>query len=266
MFPDESTLKEDDKLTSFYTGLPNFAILLFVFTFVTKDTAESSTSKLTNFQSIVLILMKLRLHLSNYDLGFRFGIHETMISRILTNWVQLMDIRVLFSLAIARVSPFTYAMVLFCALWPKSHINNRLLRFSMRSQLTPCQRLLTYKNRNTVKYLINITPQGTVSLIAKGYSERASDRHITENSGYLNYLLPGDVILADRGINVAKSVAMKVTTLNIPAFTLGKPQLPAADIESTHRLPNVRILVERARVIGAVRQRYAILSTTTFAD
>ena len=140
------------------------------------------------------------------------------------------------------------------------------LRFSMRSQLTPCQRLLTYKNRNTVKYLINITPQGTVSLIAKGYSERASDRHITENSGYLNYLLPGDVILADRGINVAKSVAMKVTTLNIPAFTLGKPQLPAADIESTHRLPNVRILVERARVIGAVRQRYAILSTTTFAD
>lgn len=92
-FPDESMFKEDDKPTSFYTGLPNFAILMFVFTFVTKDTAESSISKLTNFQSFILTLMKLRLHLSNYDLGFRFGIHETTVSRILTKWVQLVDIR-----------------------------------------------------------------------------------------------------------------------------------------------------------------------------
>ena len=110
----------------------------------------------------------------------------------------------------------------------------------------------SYKNHNTVKYLISITPQGTVSFISKGYGGRASDKYITENSGYINYLLPGDVILADRGFNVAESVAMKGATLNIPAFTRGKIQLPASDIESTRRLANVRIHVERVSSATAI--------------
>ena len=43
--------------------------------------------------------------------------------------------------------------------------------------------------------------------------------HIVEHSGYLRNLLPGDVVLADRGFNVADSVAMLGATLDIPAFT-----------------------------------------------
>ena len=38
----------------------------------------------------------------------------------------------------------------------------------------------TYKHHNTVKYLISITPQGTVSFISKGYGGRASDKYIAE--------------------------------------------------------------------------------------
>ena len=48
---------------------------------------------------------------------------------------------------------------------------------------------------------------------------------------YLNYLQPGDVILVDRGFNVAESFAVMGATLNIPAFTRGKSQLPASDVE-----------------------------------
>ena len=48
---------------------------------------------------------------------------------------------------------------------------------------------------------------------------RVSDKHIVEHSGYLNNLLPGDVILADRGFDVADSVAMLGATLDILAFT-----------------------------------------------
>ena len=64
----------------------------------------------------------------------------------------------------------------------------------------------TYKHHNTVKYLISITPQGTVSFISKGYGGRVSDKYITENCGYLKKLFPGDVVLVDHGFNIEDSV------------------------------------------------------------
>jgi len=79
----------------------------------------------------------------------------------------------------------------------------------------------TYKHHNTVKYLISVTPQGTVSFISKGYGGRVSDKYLTESCGYLK-LLPGDVVIADRGFNVEDSVAYRGATLNIPAFTKGE--------------------------------------------
>lgn len=84
-----------------------------------------------------------------------------------------------------------------------------------------------------------------------------SDKHLTEHSGILKKLLPGDIVLADRGFDIAESVAMMQAQLHIPAFTKGKQQLSAMEVESTRRIANIRIYVER--VIGCVRQKYSIL-------
>ena len=89
---------------------------------------------------------------------------------------------------------------------------------------------------------------------------RVSDKHIAEHSGYLNKLLPGDVVLADRGFDVADSVAMLGATLDIPAFIRACEQLQPSDVQATRKLANVRIHVER--IIGAVRQRFQVLSAT----
>ena len=67
--------------------------LMSLLNFVAKKPPKNPSCKLTHFQSFLLTLMKLRLNLSNYDLGFRFCIHETTVSRILTRWLQFMDIR-----------------------------------------------------------------------------------------------------------------------------------------------------------------------------
>ena len=57
---------------------------------------------------------------------------------------------------------------------------------------------------------------------------------IVEHSAYLNNLLPGDVVLADRGFDVADSVAMLGATLDIPAFTRGCKQLqPSVSFQGT---------------------------------
>ena len=95
----------------------------------------------------------------------------------------------------------------------------------------------------------------------KEYGGRVSDKFITEDCGYLCKLQPQDVVLADRGFNVEDSIAYRGAALNIPAFTRGQSQLAPKDVESKRKLAIVRIHVER--VIGAVRQRYKILSATT---
>ena len=89
---------------------------------------------------------------------------------------------------------------------------------------------------------------------------RASGRYIVENSGFLNNILPGDVILANRGFNIEDSVGAVGASLQIPAFTRGKDQLAAKEVESTRNIANVRIHIER--VIGTIRQRFTILSAT----
>ena len=53
---------------------------------------------------------------------------------------------------------------------------------------------------------------------------------------FLNNLLPGDVVLADRGFDIAESVRFYGAEVKIPAFTKGKKQLSGADVKSTQEL------------------------------
>ena len=101
---------------------------------------------------------------------------------------------------------------------------------------------------------------GVVSFISKGWGGRASDQFITEHSGFLRHVLLGDTILADRGFLIEESLGARGASLSIPAFTKGRDQLTASEIEKTRNIANVRIHVER--VIGSVKQRFTILSAT----
>ena len=124
--------------------------------------------------------------------------------------------------------------------------------------LARAQTWSSYKHHNTVKVLIGITPQGTISYVSQAWGGRTSDKYLTENCGILNKLLPGDLVLADRGFTIAESVMFRQAQLAIPAFTKGKDQLDPVDVEKTRGIANVRIHVER--VIGLLRRKYSILS------
>ncbi|KAL1482794.1 hypothetical protein MTO96_033546 [Rhipicephalus appendiculatus] len=60
-------------------------------------------------------------------------------------------------------------------------------------------------------------------------------------------------------VGVHYSVGLYCARLHIPAFTKGKRQLSAVDVESTRKLANVRIYIER--VIGLVRNKYVIMKS-----
>ena len=84
------------------------------------------------------------------------------------------------------------------------------------------QTWLLYKHHNTAKYLIGISPQGIISYISNGCRGGCvGDKYITEHYGILSKLLPGDLVIADRGFDVQDSVGMvcaKVAILNLYHF------------------------------------------------
>ena len=49
-----------------------------------------------------------------------------------------------------------------------------------------------YKHHSTVTFLIGITPQGTISFLSRCVGGRMSDKEITEQSGLITHLLPGN--------------------------------------------------------------------------
>ena len=104
-----------------------------------------------------------------------------------------------------------------------------------------------------------------------------SDKEITEHSGLLQYLLPGnkifiynmysqvltilgDVILADRGFMCDEYARMVMAEVKTPPFTRGKKQLEKVDIDWSRELSMVRIHVEW--VIGSLKQKYTIIKGT----
>ena len=261
-FCEKDFVGNDEKVKNF-TGLSTYALLITFFKYI--EPFMQNHDSLDKFRCLVLTLMRLRLNLSVLFLSHEFNISKSSVSRIFSSVIEVMYL---------RMKPFIH--------WPDRDSLQETMPMQFRKHfgkkcavIIDCFEVFierpsnlkaraetwsSYKHHNTVKFLIGITPQGTVSFISKGWGGRVSDKYITEHSGFLNKLLPGDLVLADRGFDISDSVGTMCAQVNIPAFTKGRDQLSPADLEVTRKLANVRIHVER--VIGTVRQKYTILNGT----
>lgn len=96
----------------------------------------------------------------------------------------------------------------------------------------------SYKHHYTAKQLIGITPRSSVAYISESFTGRTSDKYLTEVCGILENLLPGDVVLADRGFTVEQAVAECGAFLNIPAFTRGTINVRCFKRDKTCLMPD----------------------------
>jgi hypothetical protein len=126
-----------------------------------------------------------------------------------------------------------------------------------RDLLARAQVWSNYKHHSTLKFLIGITPQGTISYVSKCVGGRMSDKEVFEKSNLIDYLLPGDVVLADRGFTCQDHVRIAMAEVKVPPFTRGKQQLQKVDVDWSRELSIVRIHVER--LIGQLKLKYTIL-------
>ncbi len=267
MFTEDYFSSKDDAFIKFYTGLPNFYVLKVVFDFVAPPI--SRIHKLNSFQEFLVVMMKLRLNCFCEDLAYRFEVSPSTISRILHRWIPHMDGRLSKLIvwpdrdSLQKTMPLCFqesfgnkvAVIIDCFeifIERPSNLQARTATWS------------SYKHHNTAKVLLCCTPQGVISYVSVTWGGRVSDKYLTEHCGMLNNLIPGDVVLADRGFDISDSVGAMQASLSIPAFTKGKSQLSALEIEETRTIANVRIHIER--VIGNVRQKYTILKGTLPID
>lgn len=244
---------KDPEKVKYFTGLPNHNVLMTVFNFVKAGLIQAGPGCLTPFKTLLIGLMRLRLNMPIAVLSHMFEISNATASRAYNAAIETMYV---------YLKPLIY--------WPEKQQRRETMprcfktNFGMSvTVIIDCFEIFTerpsdlkaraltwssYKHHHTAKFLIGITPQGVICFISKAWGGRVSDKYLTENSGFLDKLEPGDCVLADRGFNIADSVASVFASLALPAFTKGKKQLAPHEIESTRKIANVRIHVER--VIG----------------
>lgn len=84
---------KSDEFTRFYTGLPNVGMLKTTFEHVHNTLPAERSTKLTPFQEFVCTMIKLSINIPIEDLGYRFGISISTVSRIILKWLRQMDVR-----------------------------------------------------------------------------------------------------------------------------------------------------------------------------
>lgn len=151
--------------------------------------------KLSYFDMVMMFFLKIRLNLMDYDISFQYGVHRTNVSR---NFHRMLDIMYVHTSQLVK--------------WPDREVLLLTMPSSFRKFFRICAVIIdctemfmerpsdllaraqvwsNYKHHSTVKFLIGITPQGTISFVSKCFGGRISDKEIVERSGLIDHLLPG---------------------------------------------------------------------------
>ena len=120
------------------------------------------------------------------------------------------------------------------------------------SLLSQASTFSAYKNKNTVKVLVGITPSGAISFVPQTYEGSISDRKLVELSGLLNKLEAGDELMADKGFLIQDLLTPIGVCLNIPPFLDSRSQMLTDDVLLTKKIARLRVHVERA--IGRIKE------------
>lgn len=257
--------KGNDKKTRFYTGLTTWSLLKNFYELVKDYIPNHFNSKLSQFQILVMTLMKLRLNFNFTDLGYRFQVDRTTVSKNFERCIFIL-FKLFHNSKVIRW-PKREDIILNTPSYFRSAFKEYIIViidcFEIVIERAGNMRALaqsysTYKHRTTIKYLIGITTTGVIIFISDAFGGRASDKFITMKSALLDNLQDGDVVLADKGFLIESEVEACGASLKMPSFVRNGNQLHPTEVEESRHTSSIRIHVER--VISTLRQKFNICS------
>ena len=200
---------------------------------------------------IMMFFMKIRHNLSYFVMSKIFLVHRTTISEIVENvldslykeasiwswWIPKGKVQATMPAVFKEHHPNTRAIL------DASEIKCEAPRDVRPQALCYSQ----YKSSCTMKYLVAIAPSGFITFISRAYGGRVTDTQITVESGFLDLLEPGDLILADKGFpKIIEKANEQGAFIVMPPFKRGERQFSELENTEGYKCSRLRIHVERA--------------------
>ena len=266
-----SSVMYDDKQIQFYTGFASYKLFKACYDFLgpavdnltywdSSKNAESIAGgekgtkgrhrKLSPIDEFFLVMIRLRLGLLEKDLAYRCGVSQPTVSRILITWINFLYLQFQnIPLWPTRAMVNTDMPDCFKTLYPSTRVILDATEIHVEKPSLPILQQATfsnYKNTNTYKALVGISPSGVITYVSNLYAGSISDKELTRCSGILDLLEQGDSVMADRGFDIQDDLTLRGVRLNIPPFLKGRSQLTESELVETRRIASIRIHVERA--------------------
>ncbi len=238
-------LKSDEECKA-WTGVTKGFFLV-----LAKFISSPSESESIIQRNLLICLAKLKTNLSFNALAATFSLNRHTVSRIFVEVLDKLHEQVKDLLFWFPKSTTNARMpAAFKAKYPNCRVIIDATEVKCEKPKTLTQQVQLYSNYKssfTVKLLVGIAPSGEFVFISKAFGGRVTDTFLTVNSGILQLLEPGDVVLADKGFpQIEADVNNSGAFLVMPPFKRGDRQFSDSENSEGFKCSSLRIHVERA--------------------
>uniref|UniRef100_A0A3Q2XT82 THAP-type domain-containing protein n=1 Tax=Hippocampus comes TaxID=109280 RepID=A0A3Q2XT82_HIPCM len=249
--------EDDDNKVEYYTGMPNVGSFMTFFCFLL-PLMPARESRLSPFQVLLLTFMRLRLDLPSQHLAHIFSVSTSTVDTMFQDTVS-----------------FLYTNLRTSITWPSRSTLQRTIprqfveAFGRKAvAIVDCFRVFVQKparhkehgSNDAVRYLIAVTPCGFVGFVSKGRDGFMATKKILQESGFLNKLLPGDVVLGN-GFDADKSGVSFYAEVDEPTFVRADGCLAEKEVGGvTHLGAHIETM------LGKMHRKYQIFKVALPVD
>ena len=248
-----------ERFDSFYSWVEPYAKTMIKWSQIQRERGKENYKRrrssgnfaLSLYDQLFLFMIRLRLGLLETDLGVRFNISTSTVSRIILTWANFLYTM----LGQVPIWPTTAQIKnsmpeCFKTIYPKTRVIIDCTEIKVQrpsSKVLNSEFYSAYKSHTTLKCLVGIAPHGSVTFVSSLYQGSISDKEITRRSGILS-LLEEDEVMADKGFLIQDLLEPKKATLTIPPFLSRSRslQFTSKEVTETQQIARLRIHVERA--------------------
>lgn len=190
------SLRLDDERVKNMTGLQNFTVLSKLYDVVKDSLPDHSATGLTQFNSFVITLMKLRLDLPISLLSYFFRVDPQKMGKMYRDNLAKMNkkigplVRWPDDTTLLSSTPDSFKQIT----GEKCVIFIHFLEMTLKN-LNPLNTMAEY-SKHKVVYLIAFSPSGEIIFVSQGFGSKASREDIIRDSGFFDKITENHIFLS----------------------------------------------------------------------